>query len=299
MEENSTFSYNLAAFVHVIGTPASGDSQGGVTVQSSYNLTQPADIAAAGFYITNAYNIFIGNAASGGWTGYSFPNLLTPSGLFSSLNFNPSIVNTLIFDGNTAHSTGYFWSSGSGIYVGGQLSTLSGGVLQYFSGRLARSTVDFEGNPAWMQFTNIKTFLCGHGVNHWGDRLELTTYEAHDIQRGATTFGQSWVGGAIIDAQSNNPLTGVSISQGFQFYDTWVETLLTRIEFRNYQSNNSTNPDPSTNNFVIISMTHSDLYKPQGISATRAITHTNVAFSQYLGHYIRDTSSSRYFNFID
>lgn len=33
---------------------------------------------SAGFYITNAMNVFRGNAASGGWTGFAFPNLRFP-----------------------------------------------------------------------------------------------------------------------------------------------------------------------------------------------------------------------------
>lgn len=34
---------------------------------------EPADSAAAGFYITNPNNSFRDNAASGGWSGFSFP----------------------------------------------------------------------------------------------------------------------------------------------------------------------------------------------------------------------------------
>lgn len=40
------------------------------------------DIAASPYYFTNSYVKIIGNAASGGWAGYSFPNLAKPVGLF-------------------------------------------------------------------------------------------------------------------------------------------------------------------------------------------------------------------------
>jgi hypothetical protein len=47
----------------------------------SPNLAQPADAAAAGFYAANPHNHFIGNAASGGWAGFSFPTLPRPVGV--------------------------------------------------------------------------------------------------------------------------------------------------------------------------------------------------------------------------
>ena len=46
-------------------------------------------------------------------------------------------------------------------------------------------------------------------------------------------------------------------------------------------------------------MTHSDLYKPQGISATRNISYVNVHPNMTLGHVVANTGASRYFNFVD
>lgn len=37
----------------------------------------PADSAAAGFYISNAWNIVRGNAASGGWAGFAYVRIAT------------------------------------------------------------------------------------------------------------------------------------------------------------------------------------------------------------------------------
>lgn len=98
VEEENLFEYNLAAFVHPIGTPArsedSNGDQAGVTVctecrssvhrnYKNWELLVPSDIAASGFYISNAYNRFVGNAASGGWSGFGFPNFKVGSRLFA------------------------------------------------------------------------------------------------------------------------------------------------------------------------------------------------------------------------
>jgi hypothetical protein len=48
----------------------------------SWDRINPADAAAACFYATNPRNSFRNNAASGGWTGYSFPRLEAPMGMF-------------------------------------------------------------------------------------------------------------------------------------------------------------------------------------------------------------------------
>ncbi len=66
VEENNTISYNLAAFIHNIGpeNPTGGGQTTNVYQQSS-TLTNPADVTASGYYVTNVHNNIIGNAASG------------------------------------------------------------------------------------------------------------------------------------------------------------------------------------------------------------------------------------------
>ena len=85
---------------------------------------------------------FLGNADSGGWTGFSFPNLPLPVGASAGEMMDPSARPNLIFESNTAHSTGYEWSSGSCIYTGGKLwiSNSSSGALSYTNGRFSRQT---------------------------------------------------------------------------------------------------------------------------------------------------------------
>jgi hypothetical protein len=75
--------FNLASHVHPIFRPADGGyGQNGETFFSQPNLFLPADTSASGFYILNAANSFIGNAASGGWAGFAFPNAVGPVGNF-------------------------------------------------------------------------------------------------------------------------------------------------------------------------------------------------------------------------
>ncbi len=81
VEEDNRFLYNLAAHVHPIREPVRGGFHGERKVPGP-ELLIPTDTAASGFYITNAKNVFIGNAASGGWNGFYFPNIPFPLGHF-------------------------------------------------------------------------------------------------------------------------------------------------------------------------------------------------------------------------
>lgn len=150
-----------------------------------------------------------------------------------------------------------------------------------------------------MRFNNTKIYLSNRGIQHWGERVEVVGLESHDSIRPSTLFGQAWLSNAIVNGQSGNIVSNQGRNrQGFQFYDTYVQTILSNINFRNFiKDPDSENPE--SDNRVIISMTHSDVFKPQGISATKQITLTNVASSQVIGHRVVETGSSRYFNFID
>merc|ERR1711916_225109 len=112
-----------------------GFGQPGERFVESRDLLNPADASAAGFYITNAMNDIIGNSASGGWTGFAFPNLPRPILEHRTLDLGrkqPENRPTKTFDGNVAHSSGYHWNRGSCIYVGGLLfHDASTGLLQY------------------------------------------------------------------------------------------------------------------------------------------------------------------------
>jgi len=123
VEENNTVAYNLASLVHPLFggagnfLPASGwgssqDFRDNINVSST--LLLPADATASGYYITNKMNRIIGNAASGGWSGFAFPAFPAPIGLHRAWRgFSPSQRPTQEFRGNSAHSSGYYWTAGA------------------------------------------------------------------------------------------------------------------------------------------------------------------------------------------
>lgn len=78
MEEQNTLAHNLAAHIHVIGAPATAAGQTCADVDSHAELLLPADVAASGFYVTNAHNVLRGNAASGGCASYAGPKIPAP-----------------------------------------------------------------------------------------------------------------------------------------------------------------------------------------------------------------------------
>jgi hypothetical protein len=281
VEENNTLSFNFAGHVRAIGKVMLGGGQRGETRVENPDLTLPADDAASGFYITNAYNTFIGNSASGGWAGYSFPNLPTPLRFSRSWNVSPMERPTKVFDGNTMHSGGYHFAGDGGcLYVGGWLAyeSATSDILTYDSGRFSRDTKTAQGKTGgFMVFTNTKAWMCQMGISHWGDRAEAIRYEVHDVRRSIQLFGQSWLDSALINAKSNSIVKGPSVTSGFQFYgsdhfllncrrtyililvalvDTWVQTMLTNITYRNFQPYPAAT-DPYADNKCIITMTHS------------------------------------------
>ena len=130
VEEDNRINYNAIAFVHPIAYAAGGGCFSGEYVCagcSSGNswasgndayyyfdideLLIPADVGASCYYVSNCHNTFIGNIASGGWSGFSFINMQTPLGnyLYQDYGYlNPYFRPTIEFDGNIAHSSGIF-----------------------------------------------------------------------------------------------------------------------------------------------------------------------------------------------
>lgn len=314
VEENNEISYNLAVRVNVIGEVMGGEAQTGDTTNENADFPLPADSAAAGFYITNAYNTIIGNAASGGWAGFSFPNLPTPIKLSRSWGVFPEKRPTLKFLGNTAHSSGYAFPGGGCIYTGGLLWYPTGSdLLRYNNGRYARDTLNADNSAEGIMFFNhSKTWLCGLGVSHWGKRIEIVDYESHDVGRAVQLFGEAWFSRALVNAKSASLIsykdyTSKDGSQGFQFYDVNVKSIVTDVTFRGFKANSPTPWDfnsttsPATwgDARIFTSLIHSDAFKPQGISATKNLVFENSDRSQFFGHKLIETGASRYTNFVD
>ena len=141
------------------------------------------------------HNRVIGNAASGGWSGFSFPIFRKPLGphrdaeMFPQYSdFNPSSRVTLEIDGNTAHSTAWWWNQGSGFYVGGEQYYDSSGRLKYNAGRggtrspCVEDELTGECISTHNTFTNSKIFLTPTGgLNSWTGKMDIINYETHDV----------------------------------------------------------------------------------------------------------------------
>lgn len=250
VEEDNTISFNLAAHIHPVSNVVA-DSGGGQTITpfvQSKDLILPADVTASGFYITNLHNDIIGNAASGGWAGFALPVLHTPIGPNRDINMRPANRLTKIFDGNVAHSTGWWWSHAGAFYSGGSLYYNSGDntLLEYNAGRdqtkgsRSPCLVDkciqsnncgaycYEGQRAWFKLTNNKVFMTASpSLNSWSGRMEVIRFEAHDVALGLEALedgfgidqllvecrsGEEWV----IPGGRPNYVTAT----GFSWYDT-------------------------------------------------------------------------------
>ena len=99
------------------------------------------------------------------------------------------------------HSSGFYHGGSGSIYVGGVLR-YDGNALLYFSGRQGRTTRLPNGQPAFLNFTNTKTFLCSRGLNHWGDRIEMHNIEIMDAVRGTVCFGYCQIKTAVFNGRT-------------------------------------------------------------------------------------------------
>ena len=295
-EMNNTLEFNLAAYIHPIGKPASGGAQSGEEFTESVAALLPADHTAAGFYIPNPGNRLRGNAASGGWAGFSFPVFDTCLKLSSHLPTIPKVQPMLEFDANSAHSSGYYWGDAGCVYHGGRLWPLSDGTLKYSSGRYSQPTQGIH------NVTNLRTWLCQSGLASWGETVDMTTFECHDCTRSAVLFGRSSLRYLLMTANTANMPKDMfdsdSVREGFQFYDTWVQTQLINATFRNFWKR----PHLESTWYrtgIIKDLTHSDKFKPWGISATKNIRFDNVGRDIILSRFVRESGASRMFNFVD
>ena len=296
VEEGNTLSYNLGSLVHPLfggadnyfPTSGPGQSQefaGNLGV--SPTLTLPADATASVFYITNAYNRFIGNSASGGWSGYAFPSLATPINEHRAVPMSPLARPTLEFRGNTAHSSGYWWMAGGCLYVGGSLSygspSAPSPTLIYNPGR--SSSVNPSGVSvahALTVFNDTKLFLCGGvGLQHWGAAPAIYGLETHDVVKAANFFGLAVATDWLVTCRTANRPTYASVAKPgyqetsflsssslFQSYDTGQSHIIARMTFRNC----TPPPPPSRQTFQLLQMlTHSDQFTPDTMIVTSGL----------------------------
>ncbi|KAF6266444.1 hypothetical protein COO60DRAFT_1669869 [Scenedesmus sp. NREL 46B-D3] len=232
VEERNVLERNLAAYVHPIQTAGSGGGQVGTDRWQSATLFDPSDSGASGFYSLNAYNTWLNNAASGGFSGFTFPR--APRAIKDHRTarrpdgrpFDPSERPFLLFSGNSAHSTGYFWEHNAAVYIGGMLfyktDPADGQVkLFYNNGRgsikadtlcpdpqwpdsdgsmrdcwigSARSTKTADGAAdGYLVLQDTTAALANVGITSWGDRVEVHNLRGFDLSRGSEYLGQSFM----------------------------------------------------------------------------------------------------------
>ena len=296
----NTIEYNIAAKVNIVGEPAGGGAQSGASFTEDAIAILPADHTASGFYLSNAHNWIRGNAASGGWSGYAFPVFDTTLKLSAGLGLRPKEMQLLEFNGNTVHSAGQYWDDAGCIYAGGRL-WYENGIGKYTNGRVSHPTMKYNttSTPGWQVLNNTRAWLCQKGYSSWGERVDLINFECHDCTRAAVLFGSSSVQNALVNSVSENrPADMVGVGrQAFQFYDTWVQTMLVNVTLRNVYVQPS--ESPWQRNGGIVDLTHSDIFKPWGISATRNLRFENVDRSVIFRRWVRETGASRMFNVMD
>ena len=264
VETNNLLGWNLAAHIHLIGPePPTGAGQTTPYYTQSETLTLPADVTAAGFYITNIDNNVIGNSASGGWAGFAFPILPRALGPHNHLQFRPSSATGqgYMIDGNTAHSTGWWWYHTGAFYFGGVLY-YENDILTYNPGRSFNfwdhrrepCRHDFcatdpdchgwcdPGDMLWIRMTNSKAFLsAGVGLNSWSGRMELIGFESHDNGLSVEALESGfWIDNMLSVCRTGEPLSLPTDARstrirgdGFFWYDTAQEHIITNSTFRN------------------------------------------------------------------
>ena len=308
VEQGNEISFNLAAGIKIMGPvdQASLDEFGlpfqqGFTLRASSDFVNPADRAAAGFYFANGNNRIVGNAASGGFAGYSFPNL--PEA-FGGGPAPPWQVPVSHFDGNTAHSAGYLWPDSGCVYVGGVLRLVDDGggpTLEYQSGRPQGGSFLRQQQDV---FSNTKTFLCESGLVHWGNEPRVVNLEAWDVGLMAQLFGNATVRSALVAGHTGNtenldfrPRNWYQ--RGFRFYDTGTLTLMRGVVFRGFHRDPLAGPGLRDDSCAMVSIVHSDQYTPQRMTATGDFFFADVDDALRFCHDDPGTLSSRNFNLND
>eukprot|EP00927_Polykrikos_kofoidii_P063907 TRINITY_DN5882_c0_g1_i2.p1 TRINITY_DN5882_c0_g1~~TRINITY_DN5882_c0_g1_i2.p1 ORF type:complete len:1020 (-),score=137.03 TRINITY_DN5882_c0_g1_i2:213-3131(-) len=298
VEENNTLQGNLAAFVHVMA-PRSYAGYGWGQYANPETTTPerivPTDLTAAGFYCTNANNRWRGNAASGGFVGFLFPavtHALGASYAAKTDSYRPETLRLLEFDGNTAHSSGSYWSQGACIYVGGRLEMVdpekNSSHYFYNFGRTEPKELGGSLRRLGMVFKNTKVFACRRGVMFWGAQggsdepyLALRGYEAHDTPVAAVQMlGRTAVFNAVLSCSSGNTATISSLPEderlpshssyirclGVPMYDTGAQMLLTNVTFKNYDLQSAKKRDTCFKDLC-----HSNEFVPENLAALRNI----------------------------
>jgi hypothetical protein len=245
---NNTLTFNIALKVLPIGNSPTMWEIYGTTYFPTPERIDPTDSAASGFWIANANNTFIGNAVSGAWSGFHLPyvhNPLAESSVDPNVpsDYNPGFQTRIIFDGNTAHTTG-FPRYAAGVFVGSSIR---------FTNSIFRFTVGNIDHRQWnwrdVQFTNVKVWLSSWGLAGFAPFF-LTGLEVWDCAGGLVIqYGGASTG--LIAHTSNLHLTlpdrdstGIYRSpRGIIGLDTYGSMVYHNFTFRNFRIADYDAPD--------------------------------------------------------
>ena len=194
--------------------------------------------------------------------GFALPVFHSPVGPHKDVDLRPANRLTKTFDGNTAHSTGWWWNHAGAFYSGGSLyyNVADPTLLEYNAGRdqergnrnpcevitsSSSGSCRAEDRSAYT-LTNNKVFLTpSPGINSWSGQMNILKFEAHDVALGSESLssqgfgidqmlvncrsGEQWV--LPQDWPSNPDPSSVS-ADGFFWYDTGQEHIITNSMFR-------------------------------------------------------------------
>ena len=221
VEENNVISYNLAAHVHCIdGCAIMKESSG--EIFANKDRIVPADATASGFYVSNAANTLVANAASGGWAGFQFP--VIPESIDrvvvsrTDTSVSPLHQPMIKFSGNSAHSTAWWGKNIGALYVGGALFfddwtkkdqdqgiASKSDILVYSPGRVnRRAPIHYTEH----NFENLTLALVGGGVAGWMFQSDYTHFdglEIHDfLNQPAFVLLRVWYNNFAVNCRSGN-----------------------------------------------------------------------------------------------
>ena len=265
-----------------IGCDESWKKNGDYYIYDSSVMINPSDVSASGMYISNGNNRIVGNILSGGSAGIAF--ITMPYPLFSSLgqdlgDMNPQNRPLLEFDGNIAHSSGFYWSANCAacLYAGGELYFDDDQQSYvYVTGKSFKDSMDEDGNEQFNNLTNVKLYLCKSGILYYGDRSIVRNYEFYDGFQSEFTVGTHLLQNAIINARSNNEYgleTVMDSRKGWPFYDTSSQQFLDNVIFRNFDYGET----------IIYMNDKNDEFCVQGIGGVRNIKYENCPdYSHYI-----------------
>ncbi|GBG32319.1 G8 domain-containing protein DDB_G0286897, partial [Hondaea fermentalgiana] len=267
---------------------------------------------------TRAYHRIIGNAASGGYAGFAIVRMPGPTMVYRDITFadgtNPDERPFIEFDGNSCHSSGYWWTRAACVYVGGRLEHLDDtDTLYYNPGREsnARDTMcETESGYAdcEMIFTNTKIFLSNWGINNWGERGRYDGLEVHDTFRPVGVLGAHFLTNLLFVCRSQSfvperPGSGTKYYERhwfsnyvmYELYDTNQYHIIDGLRVRNCGN-------ASSGAHIWRMLTHSDKFVPGFIQIVRNVTYeSGNDFSMRIGSTVtsRLTVSGTRANFLD